>query len=163
MSREEREEKVYRFLEEYNLSYSRHEHPPVYTVEEAEKYWKDIEGAHTKNLFLRNNKGNRHFLVVLEHNRSANLGEISEKLGAGKLSFASDRRLDKYLGLDTGAVSIFGLVNDTEKNVEVVMDKQLLECQTVNFHPNVNTATVSIPVKDLERFLEACGNKVYYI
>jgi len=163
MSNSEMEEQVYRFLEEKGISYTRYEHPPVYTVEEAEKYWKDIEGAHTKNLFLRNNKGNRHYLVVLERSKNAALNELSEKLGAGKLSFASDRRLEKYLGLESGAVSPFGLMNDHDNQVEVVLDKDLQKFETVNFHPNVNTATVSLSYNGFQAFLEACGNKVTYI
>ena len=160
---EERENQVYRYLDSLGISYTRHEHPPVYTVEEAKKYWKDIEGAHTKNLFLRNNKGNRHFLVVLEQSKSASLDEISSKLEVGKLSFASARRLEKYLGLETGAVSPFGLINDQENQAEVVLDSDLKKYSYVNFHPNVNTATVTLSFEDFIKFLEATGSKIHYI
>lgn len=163
MSENDKQEQVYRFLENLEIHYTAHQHPPVYTVEEAEKYWKEIEGAHTKNLFLRNNKGNRHFLVILEKSQAADLGLISEKLGAGKLSFASEKRLSKYLGLETGAVSPFGLINDDETQVEVVIDKNLKKTQQINFHPNHNAATLSITYQDFERFLEACGNDVHFI
>ncbi len=156
MTENKGEEKVYHFLDELDIPYTRYEHPPVHTVEEAEEYWKDIKGSHTKNLFLRNNKGNRHFLVVLEHSKNADLNQISEKLGVGKISFGSERRLEKYLGLKTGAVSPFGLINDEKDEVEVVIDKNLEKQEFINFHPNVNTATVTLSFADFKRFLEAC-------
>lgn len=157
----EEENQVYRYLESLGINYTRHPHPPVYTVEEAEEYWKDIQGAHTKNLFLRDNKGKRHFLVTLERSKNASLADISEKLQVGKLSFASDRRLEKYLGLTTGAVSPLGLINDQENQVEVVLDSDLEKYPYVNFHPNVNTATVTIPWQDFVHFLESTGSKIH--
>jgi len=156
----EKEAQVYRYLDDLGISYTRYEHPPVYTVEEAEKYWKDITGAHTKNLFLRDNKGKRHFLVVLEQSRELSLDEMSKTLNAGKLSFASERRLEKYLGLGTGAVSPFGLINDQGKKVEFVMDENLKKYQWINFHPNVNTATITISVEDFLRFVEATQHRI---
>jgi Ala-tRNA(Pro) deacylase len=157
------EQKVYDVLDELNITYTRHEHPPVYTVEEAEKFWGEIEGQHAKNLFLRNNKGNAHYLVVLEKSKTVGLKDLSEKLGAGKLSFASAERLMKYLGLEAGAVSPFGLINDNQKSVEVVLDKDFEKGELVNFHPNVNTATLTISCSDFKRFLDSCGNEVTYL
>lgn len=159
----ESEQKLYDFLKQLGIPYTRHEHPPVYTVEEAEKYWQNIQGAHCKNLFLRNNKGNQHFLVVLEYSKRVDLSQLAEKTGAGKLSFASAGRLEKYLGLETGAVSPFGLINDTDKEVQLVLDKDLKKSESVNFHPNVNTATLTLTYSNFERFLEQCGNSVLYL
>lgn len=159
----EKEQKVYEVLDELGISYTSKEHPPVFTVEEAEDVWKDIEGTHCKNLFLRDQKGKRHFLVVLKHLKKADLRSLSEQIGAGKLSFASEKRLNKYLGLETGAVSPFGLINDQQKEVEVVLDKDLKNAELVNFHPNVNTATVTISFKDFNRFLDWCKNDVVYV
>jgi Ala-tRNA(Pro) deacylase len=158
----ENEKKLYQSLDEMGIPYTRHEHPPVYTVEEAEQYWQNIQGVHCKNLFLRNNKGNRHFLVVLEHSKKVDLNQLAEITGAGKLSFASAERLDKYLGLETGAVSPFGLINDANKEVQLFLDKDLKQNEQINFHPNVNTATLTISFSDFERFLERCGNWVQY-
>ncbi len=160
---QEKEQKVYDCLKELNIEYVRHEHPPVYTVEEANQYWQGIEGAHAKNLFLRNNKGNRHYLVVLEESKSADLKGLSEKLGAGKLSFASERRLMEHLGLETGAVSPFGLINDQNKAVTAVVDRDLSKVDKVNFHPNVNTATITVSYSDFDKFLKHCGNEVVLI
>lgn len=159
----ENEQKVYDTLDQLGIAYTRYEHPPVYTVEEAQQYWKDIEGAHAKNLFLRNNKGNRHFLVVLEQSKSADLKDLSGKLAAGKLSFASERRLNEHLGLETGAVSPFGIINDEKKAVTLVVDRFLKKKGSVNFHPNVNTATVNISYEDFEKFLKHSGTNVIYI
>ncbi len=159
----ENEQKLYDLLEQLGISYKRYEHPPVYTVDEAKQYWQDIEGAHSKNLFLRNNKGNRHYLVVLEESKKADIKDLSAKMAAGKLSFASERRLMEHLGLETGAVSPFGLINDDKKAVTVAIDGDLKRAGTVNFHPNVNTATISLSFSDFKKFLEHCGNEVIFI
>ena len=159
----ENEQKVYEALERLNISYVRHEHPPVFTVEEAEQYWEDITGAHCKNIFLRNKKGNRHYLLILEHSKKAGLKVLENQLGESRLSFASSERLMRYLGLEAGAVSPFGLINDSNKEVRIVMDLDLKEKGRINFHPNVNTVTVGIEFKDFEKFLFWCGNSVRYL
>jgi len=159
----ENEKILYDNLEQLGIEYTRFEHPPVYTVEEAKEYWQDIEGAHSKNLFLRNNKGNRHYLVVLEQSKKADIKDLSAKLAAGKLSFASERRLKEHLGLETGAVSPFGLINDQKKAVTVALDRDLQKKDKVNFHPNVNTATINLSYEDFEKFLKHCGNELIYI
>ncbi len=157
------EKSLYDTLDQLDIEYTRFEHPPVYTVEEAQEYWQDIEGAHSKNLFLRNNKGNKHYLVVLEQSKKADIKDLSAKLAAGKLSFASERRLKEHLGLDTGAVSPFGLINDSRKAVTVALDRDLQKKGKVNFHPNVNTATINLSFEDFDKFLKHCGNEVIYI
>jgi len=159
----ESEQEVYEVLERLGISYVRHEHPPVFTVEQAEQYWEDIEGAHCKNLFLRNKKGNRHYLVILEHSKKAELKSLERQLREDRLSFASAERLRRYLGLETGAVSPFGLINDSKKEVQVVIDRDLKDVERVNFHPNVNTATVGIDFRDFEKFLAWCRNSVHYL
>ena len=159
----DRETRVYEVLDELGISYARHEHPPVFTVEEAEKHWTQITGAHCKNLFLRNKKGNRHYLVILEASKVADLKSLNKLLGEDRLSFASAERLMKFLGLETGAVSAFGLINDTENHVQVVIDEDLKQAAAVNFHPNVNTATIGVSFPDFEKFLAWCGNPVRYL
>jgi len=156
------EEKVYEVLDNLGIEYRKIEHPPVYTVEEANEYWADLEGAHTKNLFFRNKKGNRHFLVILDSSKNLDIKALQSKIGAGTLSFASDRRLSEHLGLSKGAVSVFGLINDEKKAVEVIVDSKLLKSGRIGFHPNVNTATITISTDDFKKFLESQGNKVSY-
>jgi Ala-tRNA(Pro) deacylase len=162
MSRSTEEARVYEVLEKLGIPFVRHEHPPVFTVEEAEKHWTGIEGAHCKNLFLRNKKWNRHYLVVIESAKQADLRKLNAVLGEDRLSFASAERLRKHLGLDPGAVSPFGLINDGSREVTVVIDQDLRRASRVNFHPNVNTATVGIGFADFERFLAWTGHRVLY-
>jgi Ala-tRNA(Pro) deacylase len=162
MSRSPEEIRVYDVLEKLGISFTRHEHPPVFTVEQAEQHWKGVEGAHVKNLFLRNKKGNRHYLVILEHTKNADLRKLSEKLREDRLSFGSPERLKRILGLEPGSVSPFGLINDSQKEVSVVIDQDLMSAERVNFHPNINTATVGISTADFERFLAWAGNRVRY-
>jgi Ala-tRNA(Pro) deacylase len=163
MTVSDKEKAVYKVLNELEISYTRHGHPAVFTVEEAEKHWSHITGAHCKNLFLRNKKGNRHYLVILEASKVADLKSLNRLLGEDRLSFASENRLMKFLGLETGAVSVFGLINDRENHVQVVIDEDLKRADAVNFHPNVNTATVGISFSDFEKFLTWCGNTVRYL
>jgi Ala-tRNA(Pro) deacylase len=159
----ESERKVYEVLEQLGIPYARHEHPPVFTVEQAKEHWVGVAGAHCKNLFLRNEKGNRHYLVILEHNKKADLKILTRQLGEDRLSFGSPERLIRYLGLTPGAVSPFGLINDSRKEVRVVLDQDLRGSERINFHPNENTATVGISFADFERFLAWCGNTLRYL
>jgi Ala-tRNA(Pro) deacylase len=157
------ERKVYDLLKELDISYTKHEHPPVYTVEEAERHWETIKGAHCKNLFLRNKKGKNHYLVIAKSEKRIDLKALTSRLGEDRLSFASPERMMRYLGLEPGAVSPFGLINDGENAVVVVIDWDLREASFVNFHPNVNTATVGITYADFEKFLAHCGNPIRYL
>jgi Ala-tRNA(Pro) deacylase len=157
------EAEVYARLEELGIPFDRYEHPPVSTVEEAERYWADIDATHCKNLFLRNQKGTRHYLVILMHSKRAHLRAVSDQLGDGKLSFGSPERLAAHLGVTPGSVSPFGLINDTSHDVRVGLDRDLRSASRVTFHPNVNTATLAIAFADFEKFLAACGNPVRYI
>ena len=157
------EKKIYELLEKLGISYHKYEHPPVFTVAQAEEYRQNIPGAHCKNLFLRNKKGNRHYLVILEGSKQADLRALAEKIGEDRLSFASPERLSRYLGLEAGAVSPFGLINDVRKEVEVIIDNDLKKAECLNFHPNVNTATVGIKFLDFEKFLAWCGQQIRYL
>ena len=159
----ENEEKVYEVLRKLGIAYVKHEHPPVYTVDQAEQYWEDIEGTHCKNIFLRDKKGKRHYLVILLASKKVDLQALERQLGEDKLSFASPERLIRYLGLEPGAVSPFGLINDSKKEVQVIIDRDLRRAEIVNFHPNVNTATVGIDFTDFEKFLAWCRNRVRYL
>lgn len=147
-------------LEALGISFTRHEHPPVFTVEEAERYWREIPATHCKNLFLRNAKATRHYLVVLEHAKSVNLKALAGQLGDDRLSFASPDRLQRCLGLTPGAVSPFGLLHPGAQEVIVVLDADLAAADRLGFHPNVNTATITLAAADFLRFLESRGNRV---
>ena len=154
------ESDVYAALEGLGIPYQKHAHPAVFTVEQARQYWADMPGMHCKNLFLRNKKGNRHYLVILEHSKKADLKGLARILGEETLSFASEERLAKHLGLTAGAVSPYGLLNDGEKAVIVVLDSTLGGQGDIYFHPNVNTASIGVGFPDFERFLTWRGNEV---
>jgi Ala-tRNA(Pro) deacylase len=154
------EQKVYEALAGLGIVYSRREHPPVFTVGEAAVHWEGIPGAHCKNLFLRNKKGNHHYLVVAECAKRVDLKALAKVFHDDRLSFASDERMRRFLGLQPGAVSPFGLLQDEKKEVIVVLDEDLRTAEAVSFHPNVNTATLTIAYADLEKFLAWRGNPV---
>jgi len=150
--------RVLQALEELHIPFERFEHPPVSTVKEAEQYSDLHPGAHCKNLFLRDKPGKKHYLVVLRVETEVNLTKLARFTKSGRLSFASNERLFRYLGVLPGAVSPFGLVFDTNHDVSVILDKSIFEADTAGFHPNVNTATLVVKVSDLVRFLDLNGN-----
>jgi len=150
-------------LQKLNVEYKLKEHEAVCTVEEADKFWTDIEGVHCKNLFLRDKKGKQHYLVVANKNTSVSIESLNQMLGNERLGFASERRLDKYLKLIRGAVSPFGIINDMDDHVILLIDQSLQKATMVSFHPNVNTATLSLSFLDFEKFLQQSGNAYRYI
>lgn len=154
---------VERYLAGLDIAFTRHEHPAVATVAAAETHWAGIEALHAKNLFLRNQKGTRHFLVVLEFSRRADLAALGEHFGERKLGFASAERLQAHLGLAPGSVSPFGLINDHGHRVEVAIDAAIRDAARVAFHPNVNTATLVLAGADFQRYLTAVGHPVAWI
>ncbi len=157
------EETVAARLRELGITFTRHEHPPVATVEEAEQHWASIDATHCKNLFLRNQKGTRHYLVILKHSKKADLRAVADQVGDGKLSFASPDRLMVHLGLTPGSVSPFGLIHDHQHDTRVVIDRDLESAVRVSFHPNINTVTLTLTFSDFQRFLAACGNTVQFV
>jgi Ala-tRNA(Pro) deacylase len=150
-------------LDALGIAYERHTHPPVATVDDAAEHWAAIDATHCKNLFLRNQKGNRHYLVILLDSKKADLRSVADQIGDGRLSFASPERLLAHLGLTPGSVSPFGLFNDASHAVQVVIVRDLRAAERLTFHPNINTRTLVISRSDLERFLAACGNSVRYV
>jgi len=152
-------QKVLETLKKLNIHYTYHEHPPAYTVEDAQQYAEGIEGLHCKNLFLRNYKGNKHYLLITENEKPLRIKEIGKRLGYGNLSFASPERLKKYLGLEPGSVSPFGLMNDLNNATLVLLDEEAEKYEHITFHPNDNRATLSIKYEDLIRFLDWTGNQ----
>ena len=145
--------KVYEALDKMKIKYEVVEHEPVYTMEDMDRLGLTKKGTLCKNLFLRDSKGKRHFLVTADENTKVDLKALSKKLGAGNLSFASEERLEKYLGLKQGSVTPFGLMNDTDNAVEFFIDKSLSKCKSLGIHPLENTATVFLSYKDLDKFL----------
>jgi Ala-tRNA(Pro) deacylase len=154
---------VYRRLQALGIHYDVFEHPPVFTAEEAAVHWSGIDGAPVKNLFLRNKKGDRHFLVILGIAKQADLRQLVRVIGDDRLSFGSPDRLMKHLGVTPGSVSPFGLINDQARAVRVIVDRDLQAAERLIFHPNDNTASLTISGADFARFLEEQGNPVRWI
>ncbi|MDR0712982.1 MAG: prolyl-tRNA synthetase associated domain-containing protein [Bacteroidales bacterium] len=154
---------VYKVLEELSIPFDYYEHPPTPTIEEAASYWKDKTATYCKNLFFRNHKGNRHYLVILECRCTLNIHELEKKLKQGKLSFSSEQRMLKYLGLSPGSVSPFGLIHDREHHVHVFFDCHLQQAQKISFHPNDNRVSLVLPASDFWRYMDWTGNRYEFV
>lgn len=146
------------FLHKHSIRAMRYGHPPVMTVADSERLVPKLPGAKTKNLFLRDRRGRRHFLVTAPHGLAVDLAALSAVLDAGRVGFASRERLARHLGVTSGSVSLLALVNDREHAVEFVIDSALWEASAVQAHPLVNDATMVIAHADLERILKATGH-----
>lgn len=133
------------------------EHAPVFTVEEAKSVRDDLPGGHSKNLFLRNKKGEM-WLVTCFEDRKIDLKALGTALGAGRISFGSPERLRTHLGVEPGAVTPFAVINDRDAKVKFFLDRGMLDADPLNFHPLVNSMTTAIAPQDLIRFLEAQGH-----
>lgn len=160
---EDRKQKVFDYLNQAGIPYEWYEYPEAPTIEIARQYWRNDGSKHCKNLFFRNHKGNRHFLVVFDCDQQMAIHDLEHRLHQGKLSFASEQRMERYLGLRPGSVSPFGLINDTENHVHLFLDSTLKNQPSLSFHPNDNTATVVISREAFQRFLDICGNSYEYI
>ena len=159
----EQRQKVYNKLKELGIDYEVFEHPPLDTIDIALKYWKDIDSYHCKNLFFRNHKGKKHYLVIIKDTTHFNIRSLELKLKQGKLTFASEKRLIKYLGVKPGSVTPFGLINDTEKHVHLFIDEQLKSADRISFHPLDNTASLVLKYSDFIEFLNSMGNTYEFI
>jgi Ala-tRNA(Pro) deacylase len=135
------QKELYELFERLAINFEYHEHPPLATIKDARI----------------------HYLVILEHLRLLNIRDLEKRLKQGKLTFASDKRLKKYLGVEPGSVSPFGLINDTEHHVHLFIDEKLNESDRLAFHPNINTASLVISKKDFIRFLQHTGNAYEFI
>ena len=152
---------LYAYLDGMGISYEVEEHAPVFTIDEMREL--GIKGSVCKNLFLRDAKGRQHFLVVLPGDRQADLGALAAALGSSKLSFASEERLMKHLGLTKGSVTPLAVIQDPDHTVQVLLDESLTGMDRLGVHPLVNTATLWISGADLLRFVRSCGNPVQIV
>jgi Ala-tRNA(Pro) deacylase len=149
---------LFAFLTRLGIAHHTVTHPPLFTVEQSQALRGSIAGGHTKNLFLHDKKGAL-FLVTAPEDAVVELKSLHRRLGAsGRFSFGSADQMRSTLGIEPGAVTPFGVINDTERRVSVVLDTALMQHATINCHPLVNTMTTSIAREDLLRFLEAVGH-----
>ena len=153
---------IFKVLQNLHLEYELIKHDPVFTVKEADKIHDQIGGLPCKNLFLRNQKGNKYFLIITEAHKKINLRDLGVKLKE-RLSFASPKQLKQYLGLEPGSVSPFGLINDIENKVVLIIDQPVMQAEKITFHPNINTATVKLSPEIFKCFLTYAKNKYFII
>lgn len=151
-------EKVLEHLNMLNIDFTIDHHPPIYTIGELEAYKIKNKDKIAKNLFLRNDSGKQHYLVVLRQDKEVDLKALRAQIGSSRLGFASEERLIKRVGLSKGSVTPLGVLNDQEAHVIVCMDKDLLDEPIVGVHPNTNEATVWLTPNDVVRVVKENGN-----
>jgi Ala-tRNA(Pro) deacylase len=147
----------YEVLKEFNIPFKKYEHPAVFTCEEAERMAKFVPGVPAKNLFLESGKSGKYYLVTLTHDKRANLRHLSGFLNEKKMHFGSPEKLLAILGITPGSVSPLGVINDEEHQVTFVLDRDFLDIERINFHPNTNTASLVAMVPDFLRLMRGLG------
>ncbi|SLM27893.1 putative prolyl-tRNA synthetase associated domain-containing protein 1 [Desulfamplus magnetovallimortis] len=152
------QESLLQLLSKLGITYVNHEHPPVYTVEEADKHHEGIEGVHSKNLFFKDKKKNL-FLVVTLSDKDINIKDLAKKIGAKSPSFGKPDLLMEVMGVIPGSVTPFAVVNIKNHDIKIVLDEDMMKHPLLNFHPLVNTATTTVSSADLLKFIEYCGHK----
>ena len=168
-----RQKVVLDYLDAHAIPYEVYNHPEGKTIEEAKQWWHDDGSVHCKNIFMRNHKGNQHYLICFDCDHDLAIHDLEQRLKAslqaagqpapGKSSFASPERMMRYLGLEPGSVSPFGLINDTDHHVILFLDKHLQDAETLSFHPNDCRGTVVIARTAFEKYLQCVGNKVEWL
>lgn len=153
----EQYQNVYDELRKLNISYEVVEHPPAFTTEEADTYIEGKEGVRTKTLFLCNRKKKKFFLVVMDDEKRLDMKKLGELIEEKGMQFASEERLMDKMGIKPGAVSIFGLLNNKEKDIKVYFDNDIFSEKIMTFHPNDNTKTLFISTEDMYKFLTEIG------
>lgn len=143
---------IYSFLSIHNIPYERFDHEAVFTCQQASELCPAMPGQPIKNLFLYDKKTEQHFLIVVPNEKRVDLKELKHQLKVPNLSFASEERLKKFLGVDPGSVTILGLINDATQKITVILDAQLKN-KALQCHPLVNTATLVIPFDGIEKFI----------
>ncbi len=144
-------------LTEMNIEYRIIEHPPALTMDDANRFIEGEEGVKTKTLFLCNKKSKAYFLVVTDESKAIDMKQLEELIPTKGLHFCNEEKLANKLGLPAGTVSIFGLLNNEEHDVNIILDRGILDEKYITFHPNVNTATAFITMNDMYRFFQALG------
>ena len=155
-------QKIYDFLNEKGIKYDKLEHEAVFTMEEMNAAGITQKGTVCKNMFMRDYKGKNHFLITAPEEKCVDLRALAEYIGSSKLSFGSAERLDKYLGLTQGSVSPLGLLNNEDKSVVMIFDRDLIGNTEIGVHPNDNTATIWLDFSDLRKIIEENGNEIIF-
>ena len=149
---------LYALLDRLGISYTKYEHAPVFTCDEAYAAMPSEPAVQTKNIFLRDKRGRRHLLLVTTCEKAVDIKQFAEQSDADRLSFASPERLKKYLGVEPGSVTVLGLMNDVENAVELYIDTDVWNAPRWRCHPLVNTATLVLSRPDVEKFIASTGH-----
>ncbi len=152
------EEQLYQYLHENGITFQRFEHPAVYTVEQANLHLKSAPGARTKNLFLRHEKKDIHYLVWTCDDKRLDLKRFGKIMGMGNPRFGTPENMLALLGIEPGSVSVLGLINDTNHQVQLLIDRDLWGNQSFQCHPLINTATIVLSKADIEKFFQLSGH-----
>ena len=150
------------YLNKNNILFSEHKHKPLFTVEQSKKLRGLIKGAHTKNLFLKDKK-KKFFLLSCLEDKKIDLKKLKITFEANNLSFASNSQLRDILGIEPGSVSPFGLINDTHKITKFYLDKDILEKDSVNFHPLINSSTINLSVRSFIDFIKKINVELHLL
>lgn len=145
-------------LDALSIQHETIQHPPVFTVEEAQAHTAHLPGGHCKSLFFKDKKGGLWLLVCLDHRR-IDMNRLSKTLACPRLSFGKPELLLEILGVTPGSVTPFALINDDGHQVQPLLDKAMLDHELLNYHPLTNTATTSIKAADLVTFIDAMGHQ----
>ncbi len=148
---------VLKYLNEQHIDFQLVQHPAVYTAEEADRYTADYDFARAKNLFLHDKHSL--YLVMVQDSKRVDMKKLRQVANTGRLSFAKEQQLVDILGVSSGSVSPFNLLNDHSHQVKVIFDYALAdESQLIGCHPNANTATVILKISDLLNLIKTWGN-----
>ena len=154
---------VEQFLQSKHIDFIHHDHPAVFTCEQAAIFHELVPGTPGKNLFLIDTKSGRLFLVILPVEKKADLKFLTLHFWATKLSFGSPDLLLQKMGLTPWSISPFGLIHNTERDIEVYIDQEIYDAELVNFHPNINTASLSLTREMFHRYLETLHHEIHII
>ena len=149
-------------LDQIGINYTNHEHPAVFTVEEADLHHEGIDGVHSKNLFFKDRKKNLILIVTLS-DKPIKIKEVEKKIDTKGLTFGKPELLAEVLGVIPGAVTPLAVINAKNHDLRVILDEEMMEHELLNFHPIVNTATTTLASKDLLKFMEHCNQGVEII
>ena len=151
---------LFELLSAKDLDFQIHDHDPLFTVEDSEKLRGNIIGAHTKNLFLKNKKNN-FFLFSCDENSRVDLKKFSKSINAKNLSFANEEYLEQLLGIRPGSVSPYALLNDKNNVVEFYLDEKIFNSDDINYHPLINTTTITMKTSKFISFLLENNKKIH--
>lgn len=156
--------KVYDFLDEAGIQYIRADHEAVYNMQSCGKIEKLMNCKICKNLFLCNRQKTEFYFLIMPGNKKLDVKLLSEQTGLSRLSFAGAEDLKKYLDIEPGSASVLCLINDSENNVRLLADREVITQKYMCCHPCVNTSTVRIKTEDvIDKLLKKTGHDIIVV